>query len=234
MEKESLLDNIRAPILETIYKNPFEGLKCHSIKLDECVGHMKECVYSYLDCDFESAEKARAKVSKSEHEADLIKSNIRAHLPNSIFMPVSKPQFHLLLHDSDSILDYAEDVAVLLTMKRTCVPKDISDETRQLAEKVLECVEAYQKVMDSLERLLEMSFKGKEREKVKELIKDIHRLEHEADIIEYSISKKLFNLDSSVMDPVSVIHFLKVIDRLGMVANKAENAGDRVRAMLAK
>jgi predicted phosphate transport protein (TIGR00153 family) len=88
--------------------------------------------------------------------------------------------------------------------------------------------------MDALEKLLEVSFKGARRDQVKEFIKEIHRLEHEADMIEHTISSKLFNLESDVLDPLSVIHLLKIVDRLGNVADKAENAGDRVRAMMSK
>ncbi|MFO8050757.1 MAG: TIGR00153 family protein [Thermoplasmatota archaeon] len=234
MEKDPIMENIRAPIIKTIYKSPFEGLKCHSHKLDECVGYMGKCVNAYLNCRFDEAERYKKMVSKAEHEADMIKSNIRGHIPKSIFMQVQRSQFHMLLHDSDSILDYAEDVAVLLNMKRTRVPKDIADDISSLTQKVLECVRSYQKVMDALEKLLEVNFKGKRRDQVKDHIKDIHRLEHEADIIEYDISSKLFNLENSTLDPISVVHLLKVIDRLGTVADKAENGGDRVRAMMSK
>lgn len=234
MEKESILDNFRVPILNTIYRNPFEGLGHHSKKLDECVFHMKECLFHYLECDFDRVEKDKEMVSKAEHEADLIKANIRAHIPKSIFMPVPKDQFHMLLHDADSILDYAEDVAVLLTMKRTCLPENISGKLRELAKKVLDCVNAFQDIMGSMENLIESSFRGLERDRVKDMIKRVHLLEHEADILEFSISRDLFNIDHDKMDPISVVHMLKVVDRLGQVADKAENAADRIRAMMAK
>ena len=234
MEKDSIFDSIRAPILNTIYKNPFEGLKHHSKKLDECVNYMRKCLLAYLECDFDRADEYKEEVGKMEHEADLIKANIRAHIPKSIFMPVPKDQFQMLLHDADSILDYAEDVVVLLTMKRSCVPEKVSEDLKELSKKVLECVDEFQNVMESLEELTEYSFRGNERDKVKEMIKNVHYLEHEADIVEYKISKYLFNMDQNEMDPVSIIHLLKVIDRLGQVADKAENAADRVRAMMAK
>ncbi len=234
MEKESIFDSIRVPILNTIYKNPFEGLKHHSEKLEECVALMRKCLLAYLDRDFEKAEIYKDEVGRTEHEADLIKANIRTHIPKSIFMPVPKDQFQMLLHDADSILDYAQDVVVLLTMKRTNVPDNVSEDLKEVSMKVLECVDEFQKVMDSLEELTEYSFRGNERDKVKELIKNVHFLEHESDIVEYRISKNLFNMDQTVLDPISIIHLLKVIDRLGQVADKAENAADRVRAMMAK
>lgn len=234
MEKESIFDNIRAPIVNTIYKSPFEGLYIHSEKMGECIAFMEECIQAYSEGDFSKVDKLKKKVSKSEHEADLIKSNIRSHMPKSIFMPVMKNQFYMLLHDVDSILDSAEDVAVLLTMKHTLLPENIAEDLLELSHKINECVNKFSKVMESLEKLVEYSFRGAERDRVKELIKDVHRLEHEADIIEYQISRDLFNLPQDTLDPVSVIHLLKVIDRLGQVADKSENAADRVRSMVAK
>lgn len=234
MEKDTILDNIRVPIVDTIYRSPFEGLVEHSKKIDECVVNIRKCIYAYLEFDFDKADHYSNKVQRIEHEADLIKANIRAHIPKSIFFSVSKQDFHFLLHDSDSILDYAEDVAVLLTMKRTRVPADVADGMKRLIEKIIECVGAYQKIMSHMEDLVKVSFGGKERDIAKALIKEIHLFEHEADIIEFDISKKLFNMDNRILDPVSIIHMLKVVDRMGEIANKTENAGDRVRAMLAK
>ncbi|MGA1820566.1 MAG: TIGR00153 family protein [Thermoplasmatota archaeon] len=234
MERDTILDNIRVPIVDTIYKSPFEGLVEHSKKIDECVVSIKKCIYAYIKCDFEKADQYSEAVRRIEHEADLIKANTRAHIPKSIFFSVSKQDFHHLLHDSDSILDYAEDVAVLLTMKRTCVPKEVAEGMKELIDKIIECVGAYQKIMSHMEDLVKVSFGGKERDLAKGLIKDIHRFEHEADIIEFDISKVLFNMSPEVLDPVSIIHLLKVIDRMGGIANKTENAGDTIRAMLAK
>ncbi len=234
MQKDSILDNIRTPIVDTIYRSPFEGLVTHSKKIDECFLNIKSCIYSYLERDFEKAEEYTKHIKRIEHEADMIKANTRAHIPKSIFFAVSKREFLHLLHDSDSILDYAEDVAVLLTMKQTCVPEEVAEGMKDLIDKVIQCVGAYQEVMSHIEKLVKVSFGGRERNKVKELIKKIHKYEHEADSIEFKISKYLFNIDNEILDAVSVLHLLKVVDRMGGIADKAQNAGERVRAMLAK
>ena len=234
MAKDSLLDNIRVPVIKTIYKSPFEGLNKHSDKIDECVIVLKKCVYSFVDGKFKDAQEYAQEVSRIEHEADLIKANTRTHLPKFVFMSVSKADFLDLLHHSDSILDFAEDVAVLIKMKDTKVPPEVGKEIKKVIDMVLKTVHAYQKVMDHMNTLLEVSFGGKEREKVKKFIIQIHKYEHESDVVERNVSKILFNMDPEELDPVSVIHLLKIVDRLGEIANKAENAGDRVRAMLAK
>ena len=60
------------------------------------------------------------------------------------------------------------------------------------------------------------------------LIFKIHKLEHESDRIEKQISKKeIFNLQN--LNPITIIHLLKITDRLGCIADHAENAGDLIR-----
>jgi len=234
MGRDSILDNIRAPIVKTIYRSPFEGLNKHSEKIDECVKALKKCVYAFVDGDHEKARKYAVLVSEIEHEADQIKANTRNHLPKFVFLSVSKSDLLHMLKESDSILDYAEDVAVLIAMRETEVPPDIRKCIKKVMDKVDKSVKAHQKVMASMNTLVEVSFGGKERDKVKRYIKEIHKYEHESDVVERQVSQILFNTPADVLDPISVVHLLKIIDRLGMVANKAENAGDRVRAMLAK
>ena len=234
MGKESILDNIRAPIVKTIYRSPFEGLNKHSDKIDECVKALKKCVYAFVDGDHEKAEKYAELVSQIEHEADQIKANTRNHLPKFVFLSVSKSDLLHMLKESDSILDYAEDVAVLITMKQTRVPEEPGKCIKKVMDKVATTGESPQPVMAHMNTLVEVSFGGKERDKVKKYIKNIHKYEHESDLVERQVSKMLFNLPPDELDAISVIHLLKIVDRLGMVANKAENSGDRVRVMLAK
>ena len=55
--------------------------------------------------------------------------------------------------------------------------------------------------------------------------------EHEADKIEDIVKAKAFNMD---LDAVSVYHLVRLTEIVGSIADHAENAGDMMRAMLAK
>jgi predicted phosphate transport protein (TIGR00153 family) len=233
MKKDSVLANISTPIVNAIYKSPFDGLDRHTGKIEECIAALRKCVCAFIDGDHVKAREYAEEVSRIEHEADLIKANIRSHLPKFIFMSVTKSDFLHLLHNSDSILDYAEDVAVLIAMKETEVPPGVRNHLIKVMDKVLRTVKAYQRVMSHMGILLEVSFGGKERQKVKRYIKQIHKYEHDSDIAERDVSRMLFNIPPEELDPMSVHHLLKIVDRMGEIANKAENAGGKVRAMLA-
>lgn len=225
-------EHIRQPILGILRKSPFTGLLKHAEKVKECIATLEKVVKSYCNEDYEKFEEYVNKVRALEGEADLIKGNTRNHLPKFVFLPVDKSDFLMLLRENDAILDHAEDVAVLMAMRYTKIPNDIKEDLLLLTMKVIETAESLEGALNQFRDLLESSFVGKIREDTKKKIHAIHEKEHEADIIEYTVSKKIFN--SKDLDPISVFHLLKIVNCIGEIADHAENAGDRIRAMIAK
>jgi len=223
----------RAPVATTFRKSPFEGLYMHAGKVRECIATLQKALQAYVDGRYEEFKILTSKVAELEGEADEIKGNIRNHLPKFIFLPVDKAYFLMLLREEDAILDHAEDAALWLDFRRTPIPESIKDEFMAHANKVVECVGVLQKAMENLRDLLETSFSKKEREQTKKLIHEIHRREYEADVIERSLTKNIFALEKE-LDPLSIFHLIKVVDLIAQIANHAENAGDRIRAMIAK
>ena len=69
----------------------------------------------------------------------------------------------------------------------------------------------------------------KQRDIVKGLIRSLHMCEHEADKMEDSLKLNIFTKES---DPIVVLHMIGLIERIGNIANHAENTGDVMRAMI--
>jgi len=225
-------DYIRTPILQTLRKSPLELIMNHF----DCVKHgtltLEKTMDYYFKEDYIKFKKYSERIDKFEQRADRIKGNIRNHLPKFIFLPINKVDFLMLLKELDGMLDSAKDVAVLMEMRETKVPKNIQEDLKKLIDKVNEVVYTMEKVMELFNTLLETSFGGKPRQEIKNVIYKLHKLEHESDVIEKQISKNLFNITD--MDPIAIVHLLKITERIGIIPDRAENAGDRIRAMLAR
>ncbi len=230
--QEDEISYSRIPVRGIFRRSPFEGLLEHANKVHECIKILMPAVKHFCDGEYKKMDKMVKKISELEHEADVIKGNIRAHLPKFIFLPVKRSDFLMLLREEDKILDFAEDVANLMAMRHSKVPKDIKPDLLEHTKTVVETVEAFDKAIMNLKDLLETSFGKREREETKKMIHGVHRKEWEADQVEAKLSKKLFNYEG--LDPITVIHLLKIVDRMDQIANHAENAGDWLRAMLAK
>ena len=224
---------IRAPLATSWRKSPFEGLMEHAHLVRECMVPLREAVQAYMEGDMERYAAASKKVSEKEHEADLIKSRVRNNLPKAVFMPVDKSTFLMLLREEDAILDYAEDVVVWLGMRNTRTPEDLKKDVLAFFDEVETTVRTYEEAMAHLSDLVKSSFSKKEVERVKEHIKEVHEHEYHADKLNHRLSKKIFAMEDA-LGPVGVYHLLKTINLMDQIANHAENAVDRLRAMVAR
>ena len=225
---------VRVPI-EELYrkKSPIEGLLQHMGKVRECVSLLKEGVLKYFDGDFSNFHEVAEKVSELEHEADLIKGNIRAHLPSSILMPVDKKYFLWLLREEDAILDHAENLAQLLDLRHTKIPEELRDKFKEHMELVAQTVEEMEKTMIKFKELLDTGFPSRIREEMKSYIHNVHRKEWEADRVRYEVMKEIYKMEDK-LTPMDEYHLLKISDWVDDIADHAENVADWLRAMIAK
>lgn len=224
--------HFRSPIFDAFRsKNPFEGLWSHSAKVTECLTALDTTLDAYLQG--KDVEELAQTVSALELEADQIKSNVRNHLPGFVRMPVDKSLFLQTLSEQDRILDAAEDAAIWMSMKPFAGTDDIRAGLRSLLAKVIETGMAYQEAVENMKDVLETGFVSRERTEEKELIHRVHELEHETDVIGRELSRNLFNSEKDV-GAIGVYHLLKLANMIGNIADSAENAGDRLRAMMAR
>ncbi len=224
---------IRTPIIQTLRKSPFEALIDHGRIVHESAKMLKDAFFDYLNGNYEDFEEKRKKIEKLELDADYIKSNIRNHLPKGVWMPVDRGVFLALLREIDNVEDLIQDVTEWLSMRKKPVPEALREDFVRLFNKSLESIEVSVKVLEALNLVVESSFLEKERENAKRIVQRLHEIEHESDIIERRITRRIFSLEDEI-SPAALFHLSKLVFLLGEIANHAENAGDRVRALIAK
>jgi len=212
-------------------KSPFEPLFQHMLKVKECVDLVRPLMDAFLNEEDKKVENFARKIFKAEHEADLVKKELRNHLPKSIFLPVARGDLLRFLKEQDNIADSAEDLAVLLTLRKTKVPEELKKELKDFVDKVLETYEMAMRVSSEIKLLAETSFSGSEAHKVMQLIEELKVDEWEADKAQMTAAKKLFSIEEK-LDPVSLLMLMNIFKELGVLANHAENAGDQMRMML--
>ncbi|MEF8873795.1 MAG: TIGR00153 family protein [Candidatus Thermoplasmatota archaeon] len=219
----------RSTVEDALFDSPFDGLRKHSNLVKKAINEFKKGVHLYSEGKFDKAEDRFDKVSKLEHKADKIKVQIRENLPRFIFMPITRDDFLTLLKEADAILDYAEDVGVLLPMREEEIPDEVKEDFKEFSVDVFNSVELFEEMMNIFSELLESSFSKQSKERARELQKELSKQEYEADKIEKKISKKLFNYDE---EPLTAVHLLKVVDRMDSIADHAENVGDMIDSTL--
>jgi predicted phosphate transport protein (TIGR00153 family) len=214
-------------------KSPFGPLSQHAERVCETVSLIDPLFESFLQGQREETRKLYEQISKLEHKADIIKNDIRDHLPKSLLMPVDRGDVLLFLKEQDRLADRAEDLGVILTMRATPAPETLRPSVRALVAAVLEAANEWFGVAAGLPELEDASFADPEVARVMQQIKRISDLEWEADKRQAEAGTTLFEHERE-LDPVSVVVWMRIHRVLGSVADHAENTADLLRVMLAK
>ena len=212
--------------------SPFEPLRAHLSKAMECVAMVKPMFEALRDGDYERLASLADDVFKAEHEADIIKNEIRQTIPRTFFLPVFRGDLLGYLKLQDDIADEAEYIAVLLTIKRLAWPAPLGDAMFSYIDKVLCVCDKAKSLSDHLPALAEHHFDSRQVDRAIEMVEAIEKAEWEADRLNYALAKVLF-AEEDHMKATDIFLWSKVFGELGQLANHAEKIGDRLRRMLA-
>ena len=222
---------MRLPFLSMFMTSPFEGLQEHAEKVKECAWAFQQAIECHVSRQCNTFEELRLEVARLERQADSIKRRIRGHLPIGTLMPVSKFQLFRYLREQDGVLDAVEDTLDWLSYRpEPGIPQEVEKDFFLLVDAVIEPIEELTKMVSEARKYFQ-SYSESQRIKVKDIIRLLRQQEHEADKIEHTLKGRLFNMS---IEPVSIFHLIRLAEIIGSIADHAENAGDMMRAMLAK
>ena len=214
-------------------RSPLTPLQVHMEQVEECVNGIIEILDGFIAgmSHDEICEKAKY-VSKLEHNADLVKNDIRNSLPRGLFMQVDRATLMAMLADQDSIADKAEDIGVLLTFKALPLIDPLKEHFSDFIEKNVQAFRVVRKIIADLDELAEMGFGGEEASRVEQMVDQVALFEHEADVIQRDMLQALFANE----DDLSKGEFLlwrNLLRDIGGLSNYSEKLANRVRIMLA-
>ncbi len=219
--------------LKLFRKSPFKPLLNHMKKSIEVVELLKPLFEYVLEGKKEEIEKTVEEIYKKEHECDVLKNEIRDHLPRTLFMPVSREDFLRYLHEQDGLPDRVEDIAVLISLKDLKFPPEFKEEFFILLEKSIECAKLAYQITEKLDELMETSFGEKEVKEVHQMIDKLSELEWRTDKKAYLAAKKLFSLEDKI-SPGDLVLWFNIIHEVAGIADHADSLGKALRLMTAK
>ena len=222
---------MRTPFLSLFMTSPFEGLQEHAELVKACARLFEKAMARHVTGQGEVFEKLRRQTDQLESRADAVKRRVRGHIPKGTLMPVDKFQLFRYLREQDQVLDSVEEALNWLSYRiDPGIPEELGEDFLELANAVVELIEALSQLVEGARKYFK-SFSNQQRDQVKGMIHDLHHREHGADKIEDRIKRKALNLDT---DPVTIFHMVRLAETIGAIADHAENAGDMMRAMLAR
>ncbi len=213
--------------------SPFKPVQQHMRLVFSCICYIPPLLDALYRKDYEQVKEFADEIIKLESEADEIKQAFRLTMPNTLLLPVDRKDLLNLISDQDSIADLAEEIAKVLLYRDMEVPDPIKGVLDELLEGTMEISVAAKDLIEQLDELLQVGFRGREQEKVSQMISGVRRSEHNIDTIIHRTKRTLFEHEQR-LDPISVIFWYQLIDLLGGISDQSENVADRLLLFLSK
>ena len=221
------------PFASLFGRSPFKPLQEHMRIVKKCAAQVTKIFEALCDDDQEKVAKIKERIFELENEADVIKNELRAHLPKSLFMPVDRRDLLEVLDLQDNIADTAQDIAGLLVERKMEVADGMHQPLLNMVRRCVDACDQASHIIERLDELVETGFRGLESDAVIEMVDQLNKIESDTDQMGLELSRSLFAHEDD-MKPVSVVFWYDLIIMIGELADYAEKVGNRLRLLLAR
>ncbi len=213
--------------------SPVRPLQQHMAKVHACVAELVPFFEAVIDRDLDRMEAIQEKIVELENEADILKKDLRLHLPKGMFLPVSRHDLLDMLTMQDNLANKAKDIAGLMLGRNMSLPETLGSRFIEFIKRSVDASAQAQKAINELDELIETGFRGNEVKLVNKLIKTLNSIENDTDVIQVEVRRELYVIERD-MPPIDVMFTYQIIQWIGDIADLAQRVGSRLQLMLAK
>lgn len=200
--------------------------KDHAELVYECLNQLKILMEYFYVNDYDSVKNKVEEISKLEHDADEIRRKMEIEFFKGAFLPFDREDRIVLAEQVDSIADMTQETAYGICLSKINFPNDYKNDFSDLINSVYATVFVLKRCIELLDEDL-----GEALTKAHE----VEKLENIVDKIERKIIKNLYiAYKNGEIDILTHIELKSTVLKLGKIADRAENASDRVPIIVAK
>ena len=200
--------------------------KLHVELVYQCAYKLIDVMEHYYDHDFEAMDDEVNEITRIEKEADEIRRKMEIEFFKGAFLPFDREDRINLAEQVDSVADAVESTAYAISLGKITFPESFKEDFIELVKASCDAVSLLRDCIEMLDVDL-----GEALSKTH----DIEEKEDEGDVIERRIISKLY--ESYRSEEISILKFIELKDiteKIGNIADRAEDASDRVPIMVAK
>ena len=214
-------------ISDLISKSPFGPIQVHMEKSKECALELLVFLDAVIDNDWNNVNTSRKKIKALEKEADQLKAETRDLLPKGMFLFVPRGDLLDLIGLADEIPNTIKDISGLVYGRQIVIPSQISASFKEFASEAVEIVSTAALAVDQLSEVSRLAFGSRASDALKKIISNLDSLEAESDKSEVTVRRQLFDIEKD-LPPVDVMFLYDVINKIGELADRAEQVGHRL------
>lgn len=200
--------------------------KLHVEMVYACACKLQDVMKHFYEGKFDLLDKEVEELSRLEHEADEIRRKMEIEFYNGAFLPFDREDRIILAELVDAVSDASQSAAYAISLGKINFPQSFKEDFEELTEKSCETVSVLRECVSMLDTDLSAA-----------LVKahEVEAKEEQGDIIERRIICKLYTAYRK--KEISILKFIElknITEKIGNIADRAEDASDRVPIIVAK
>ena len=200
--------------------------KLHVRLVYECVYKLKDVMIHFYKGDYELMDKEVEEITLYEHEADEIRRQMEVQFYQGAFLPFDREDRIVLAELVDSVADATQSTAYAISLGKIDFPEDFKKDFIELVDSSCETVSVLKECIELLEKDLSAALDKSH---------EVEKFEDKGDQIERQIVRKLYDTyKKKEIDLFTFIELKNITEKIGNIADRSEDASDRVPIIVAK
>ena len=200
--------------------------KLHVELVYQSVYKLIDVMEHYYKHDFDSMDDEVNEITRIEKEADDIRRKMEIEFFKGAFLPFDREDRINLAEQVDSVADAVQSTAYSISLGKITFPESFREDFTELVKASCDTVALLRDCIKMLDVDLGTALSKTH---------DIEKKEDEGDIVERRIISRLYEAYRS--EEISILKFMELKDiaeKIGNIADRAEDASDRVPIIVAK
>ena len=200
--------------------------KLHVELVYQCVYKLVDVMEHFYEHNIDSVDDGVNEVTRIEKEADDIRRKMEIEFFKGAFLPFDREDRINLAEQVDAVADSVQSTAYAISLGKITFPESFREDFTELVKISCDTVALLRDCIEMLDTDLGAALSKTH---------DIEKKEDEGDIVERRIISRLY--DAYRTDEVSILKFIELKDiteKIGNIADRAEDASDRVPIIVAK
>ncbi|HEX3012833.1 MAG TPA: TIGR00153 family protein [Methanobacterium sp.] len=200
--------------------------KLHVELVYQSVYKLIDVMEYYYKHDFDSMDDEVKEITRIEKEADDIRRKMEIEFFKGAFLPFDREDRINLAEQVDSVADAVQSTAYSISLGKITFPESFKEDFTDLVKASCDTVALLRDCIKMLDVDLGAALSKTH---------DIEEKEDEGDIVERRIISRLY--DAYRSEEISILKFIElknIAEKIGNIADRAEDASDRVPIIVAK
>jgi predicted phosphate transport protein (TIGR00153 family) len=170
---------------------------------------------------FDDLDGRRRRIKELEHIGDEITHDVIERLNQSFITPIDREDIHDLVCRIDDVLDRVDTAVDRICLYKLARPLD---ESRAMAQCLVRAMALIREMLPHLRNM-------RSPEEIRLKVREVHRLESEADTLERQALMHIFEHET---DPIYVIKWKNIIEVLESATDKCEDVANVIEGIVLK